>query len=186
MSSSRDQTSFTGTSTSLAIAAASTIYSVTVRRPNPPPDLVRRTVTALGSRPRVLAIRSRPRSGVCDVIRRRIVEVDAAVNGMATLIDQFLEDSEQALGATLPLHVNDHLRAMLSLFEASVDRNVRFRYELDEELPSIEVDPAQVRHAVRQLISPASIIQSRRVEGCTEPSPSRSRCSESRVGAKSR
>ena len=91
-----------------------------------------------------------------DVVRRRIVEVDAAVNGMATLIDQLLEDSERALGATLPLHLNDHVRAMLPLFEASVDRNVRFRYELGEELPSIEVDPAQVRHAVRQLIANAS------------------------------
>ena len=91
-----------------------------------------------------------------DVVHRRIVEVDAAVNSMATQIDQLLEDSEWVLGATLPLRLNDHVRAMLPLFEASVDRNVRFRYELGEGLPSIEADPAQVSHAVRQLIANAS------------------------------
>ena len=91
-----------------------------------------------------------------DVVHRRIVDVDAAVNGMATLIDLLLEDSEWALGATLPLRLNDHVRAMLPLFEASGDQNVRFRYELCEGLPSIEADPAQARHAVRQLIANAS------------------------------
>lgn len=87
-------------------------------------------------------------------MRRRIVEVDSAVNRMAVLTDQLLASSAQS--GMLPLDLNDRLRGMLPLFEASVDRNVAFRYNFREDLPSITADPNEVDHVVRQVIANAS------------------------------
>jgi len=87
-------------------------------------------------------------------VRDRVLEVDSAVTRMATLTDQLLAYSGQ--GGMLALDLNDRLRGMLRLFEASVDRNVRFRYRFLEQLPSITADPVEVDHVVRQLIANAS------------------------------
>lgn len=91
-----------------------------------------------------------------DAVRRGIVDVDATVHRMAVLTDRLLAYSGQGLEGMLPLDLNDHLRGMLRLIEASVDRNVRFRYELFEDLPSIKADPSHVHQVVRQLIANAS------------------------------
>ena len=91
-----------------------------------------------------------------DAVRRGIVDVDATVHRMATLIDRLLAYSGQGLEGMLPLDLNDHLRGMLRLIEASVDRNVRFRYEFLDDLPLIKADPAQVQQVVRQLVANAS------------------------------
>lgn len=89
-------------------------------------------------------------------VHERIVEMDTAVHRLSLLANQLLAYSGQGLQGMLRLDLNNHLRGMLPLFEASAARKVRFRYDLPEGLPPIQADPTQVHHVVRQLIANAS------------------------------
>ena len=91
-----------------------------------------------------------------DAVRGRIAEADAAFHRMGVVIDQLLAFSQTGSQGMPRLDLNDDLRGMLRLFEASVDESVRFQYRLGEDLPLINADPSQVQHAVRQLIANAS------------------------------
>jgi PAS domain S-box-containing protein len=87
-------------------------------------------------------------------VGRYIAEVDAAVHRMAVLTERLMAYSGR--GGMPPLDLTGHLRGMLRPLEASVERNVGFRYELLAELPSINADPTDIDHVLRQLITNAS------------------------------
>lgn len=91
-----------------------------------------------------------------DEVGQRIVEMDTAVHRLSSIASQLLTYSAQSLQGMLRVDLNNHLRGMLALFEASAARGVRFRYELSEGLPLVQGDPTQIHHVVRQLVANAS------------------------------
>jgi PAS domain S-box-containing protein len=89
-------------------------------------------------------------------VRRRIIEMDTAIYRLSTTASQLLTYSAQSLQGMLRVDLNNHLRGMLPLFEASAAREVHFRYEISDGLPLVQGDPTQIHHVVRQLIANAS------------------------------
>ncbi len=82
-------------------------------------------------------------------------EIKNAALRAAHLSDQMRAYSGKGHAVLKKSDVNELLRAMKGLFAGAAGQNITLNYELAEELPAVEIDVAQIRQAITNLVSNA-------------------------------
>lgn len=82
--------------------------------------------------------------------------IEKAANAAAQLTGQMLAYAGKGRFAIKHLDLSLLVREMAALLSASVSKKVEVRYDLRDDLPAIEADPAQVRQVVLNLLTNAS------------------------------
>jgi two-component system cell cycle sensor histidine kinase/response regulator CckA len=89
-------------------------------------------------------------------VHGRIKKIESASVQAAELCKQLLAYSGRGRFLIQPLSINEIVREMARLLAASVTKKAALRYSLAENLPAVEVDAAQVRQIIMNLIINAS------------------------------
>jgi PAS domain S-box-containing protein len=88
--------------------------------------------------------------------RESIDEIRQAAKRAAELTNQMLAYSGKGRFVIKPIDLNEIVGEMGHLLEASIPKSVRLSYELEDDLPPVEVDIAQIRQVVMNLVTNAS------------------------------
>jgi len=89
-------------------------------------------------------------------VRRNVEEIISAARHAAGLARQMLAYSGKGSFVVEPLDINGIVREMADLLGVASSKKVVFRYEFDDDLPSIEGDETQIRQIVLNLVTNAS------------------------------
>lgn len=88
-----------------------------------------------------------------EVFREGAATLLAELTNLKTIINRFSDFSKMPPPERQPTNVNEILRGVMKLFEAQLAaQQVTARLELDEGLPKIDADPAQLHRAVQNLV----------------------------------
>ena len=85
-------------------------------------------------------------------LRSRIDSVVSAANRAADLTRQLLAYSGKGRFVVSAVHLSDQIREIVELLRASVAKKVELSLELDDEVPSIAADSAQLQQVVMNLV----------------------------------
>ena len=85
-------------------------------------------------------------------LRSRIDSVVSAANRAADLTRQLLAYSGKGRFVVSALHLPDQIREIVELLRASVPKNVTLSLDLDDDVPSIAADSAQLQQVVMNLV----------------------------------
>jgi PAS domain S-box-containing protein len=85
-----------------------------------------------------------------------LLEIERAARNAAELCKQMLAYSGKSRLAVETLNLNDVVTEMAHLLQVSISKKVPLRYNLAEDLPAVQADPAQVRQVIMNLITNAS------------------------------
>ncbi len=89
-------------------------------------------------------------------VRRRIEGIETAALRAADLTRQLLAYAGKASFIVSAIDLNRSIRELAPLLETAVSKKAIFRYELTEDLPSIDGDASQVGQVVMNLLTNAS------------------------------
>ena len=88
-----------------------------------------------------------------EVFREGAATLLAELANLKTIINRFSDFSKMPPPERQPTNLNEILRGVMKLFEAQLAaQQVTARLELDEGLPKIEADPAQLHRALQNLV----------------------------------
>ncbi len=93
---------------------------------------------------------------VTSPVRDMIEEIQQAAQSAAELCKQMLAYSGRGRFVIQSLSMNELLRSMEPLLDASVSKKVSLRFDLADELPPIQGDVAQLRQVILNLVTNAS------------------------------
>ena len=85
-----------------------------------------------------------------------IKNIETTAIRAADLCNQLLAYSGKGKFLILPININNVIKEMTKLLEASLPKKIRIKYVLSKELPVIEVDVSQIRQIIMNLILNAS------------------------------
>ena len=85
-------------------------------------------------------------------LRSRIDSVVSAANRAADLTRQLLAYSGKGRFVVTTIHLSDHIREIVELLKASVPKKVVLDLDLDDEIPSIDADSAQLQQVIMNLV----------------------------------
>ena len=83
-------------------------------------------------------------------------EIEKATRNAADLTKQMLAYSGKGTIQIIKLDLNEIILEMTHLLDISISKNAVIKYDLHDELPSIEADPSQIRQIVMNLVTNAS------------------------------
>ncbi|MCK5116068.1 MAG: response regulator [Candidatus Aegiribacteria sp.] len=83
-------------------------------------------------------------------------EIGKAARNAADLSKQMLAYSGKGKFQVIKLNINDIINEMSHLLDISISKNAVIKYNLHDNLPSIEVDPSQIRQIIMNLVTNAS------------------------------
>jgi PAS domain S-box-containing protein len=83
-------------------------------------------------------------------------EIEKATRNAADLSKQMLAYSGKGTFQIIKLNVNEIIQEMTHLLEISISKNAVIKYNLYDDLPSIEADPSQIRQIIMNLVTNAS------------------------------
>ncbi len=86
----------------------------------------------------------------------KVVDMQKAALRLSELTNQLLAYSGNGQCETEPVSVNDIVKDLMHVLEVSKPQNVRLRYDLADDLPTIAADPAQLRQVIQHLATNAS------------------------------
>lgn len=89
-------------------------------------------------------------------MRPRLLDIQKAAERAAELCRQLLAYSGRGKIVIQSVDLNEVARDMAQLLEVSISKKAVLNYELDEDLPPVEADTAQIRQVVMNLITNAS------------------------------
>lgn len=89
-------------------------------------------------------------------IRPRLIDIHTAAERAAELCRQLLAYSGRGKIVIESLDLNEVAREMAQLLEVSISKKAVLNYELEEDLPLVEADTAQIRQVIMNLITNAS------------------------------
>jgi two-component system nitrogen regulation sensor histidine kinase NtrY len=88
-----------------------------------------------------------------EVFREGAATLLAELTNLKTIINRFSDFSKMPPPERQPTNLNEILRGVMKLFEAQLAaQQVTARLELDEDLPKIDADPAQLHRALQNLV----------------------------------
>ena len=85
-------------------------------------------------------------------LRSRIDSVVSAANRAADLTRQLLAYSGKGHFVVTTIHLSDHIREIVELLKASVPKKVVLELDLDDEIPSVDADSAQLQQVIMNLV----------------------------------
>ena len=85
-------------------------------------------------------------------LRSRIDSVVSAANRAADLTRQLLAYSGKGHFVVTTIHLSDHIREIVELLKASVPKKVVLKLDLDDEIPSVDADSAQLQQVIMNLV----------------------------------
>ena len=91
-----------------------------------------------------------------DDIKTNLQRIHSACQHAATLCNQMLAYSGKGRFLVKSLHPSGLVREIARLMEVSIHKNTTIHYQLEEQLPIIQGDPAQLQQVVLNLITNAS------------------------------
>ncbi len=83
-------------------------------------------------------------------------EIEKATRNAADLSKQMLAYSGKGTFQIIRLSINEIIQEMTHLLEISISKNAVIKYNLHNDLPSIEADPSQIRQIIMNLVTNAS------------------------------
>ncbi|MGE4605417.1 MAG: ATP-binding protein, partial [Myxococcota bacterium] len=91
-----------------------------------------------------------------DPLHESVKEIEEVAQNAAELTQQLLAYSGRSQFAVEPVNVSELVRTMTPLLEQSVSPKVSLIQRLEDDLPSIEADPTQLRRVLQNLVANAS------------------------------
>ncbi len=83
-------------------------------------------------------------------------EIEKATRNAADLSKQMLAYSGKGTFQVIKLNINEIIQNMTHLLEISISKNAVIKYNLYDDLPSINADPSQIRQIIMNLVTNAS------------------------------
>jgi len=99
---------------------------------------------------------ARRRMGDASPIAENLSHIEEASERAADLCKQMLAYSGKGKFVVLPLNLSDLVREIIKLLNVSISKNVSLRTDLDDALPAIEADKAQMQQVIMNLVINAS------------------------------